>query len=41
MNSAAPGKIGLMQVAGFAIGAENAGTYIHNSFVKPMVMNEY
>ena len=41
MNSAAPSQIGLMQVAGFAIGAEIAGTYIYNSFVKPMALNEY
>ena len=41
MNSGAPGQIGLMQIASFAIGAEIAGTYIYNSFVKPMAMNEY
>ena len=41
MNSGAPSQIGLMQVAGFAIGAEIAGTYIYNSFVKPMAMQEY
>ena len=41
MNSGVPGQIGLMQVAGFSIGAEIAGTYIYNSFVKLMVMNEY
>lgn len=41
MNSAAPDQIGLMQVAGFAIGAEIDGTYIYNSFVKPMTTNEY
>ena len=41
MNSAAPGQIGIMQVAGFAIGAEIAGTYIYNSFVKPMSLQEY
>ena len=39
MNGGAPGQIGLMQVAGFAIGAKIAGTYIYNSFVKPT--NEY
>ena len=41
MNSGAPSQIGLMQVAGFAIGAELAGTYIYNAFVKPMTLNEY
>ena len=41
MNSGAPGQIGLMQVAGFAIGAEIAGTYFYNLFVKPMAINEY
>ena len=38
MNSAAPGQIGIIQVAGFAIRTEIAGTYIYNSFVKPMDM---
>ena len=41
MNNGAPAQIGLMQVAGFAIGAEIAGTCIYNSFVKPMALNEY
>ena len=41
MNSTAPSQIGLMQVAGFAISAELAGTYIYNTFVKPMTLNEY
>ena len=41
MNSGAPGQIGLMQVAGFTTGAEIAGTCICNSFVKPMILNEY
>lgn len=41
MNSTAPSQIGLMQVAGYAIGAEIAGTYTYNSFVKPMAMHEY
>ena len=41
MNSAAPEKIELMAVVGFAIGAEIAGTYIYNSFVKSIAMNEY
>ena len=41
MNSGAPGQIGLMQVAEFAIGADIAGTYIYNLFIKPMAMNEY
>ena len=41
MNNGAPSQIGLMQIAGFAIGAEIAGTYIYNSFVKPMALNEY
>lgn len=40
-NSAASGQIGLMQVAGFAIEAEITGTYIYNSFVEHMAMNEY
>ena len=30
MNNKAPGQIGLMQVAGFAIGAEIFGSYIYN-----------
>ena len=34
MNNKAPGQIGLMQIAGFAIGAEIAGTCVYNSFVK-------
>jgi hypothetical protein len=41
MNNGAPSQIGIMQIAGFAIGAEIAGTYIYNSFVKPMALNEY
>ena len=41
MNNGAPGQIGLIQVAGFAIGAEIAGFYIYNSFVMPMATNEY
>ena len=41
MNNGAPEQIGLMQIAGFAIGAEITGTYIYNSFVKPMALNEY
>ena len=41
MNSAAPGQVGLMQIAGFAIGAEVAGSYIYNAFIKPMAMQEY
>jgi hypothetical protein len=41
MNSGAPSQIGLLSVAGFALGAEFAGPYIYNSFVKPMAMNEY
>ena len=40
MNSGAPGQIDLMQVAGFAIGAEIAGTYIYNSVVKPLLLKE-
>ena len=41
MNNGAPSQMGIMQIAGFAIGAEIAGTYIYNSFVKPMALNEY
>ena len=40
MNSGAPGQIGLMQITDSAIGAEVMGTYIYNSFVKPMALNE-
>ena len=41
MNSGAPSQIGLMQVAGFAVGAEIVGSYIYNSFVKPISLQEY
>ena len=41
MNSGAPGQIGIMQVASFAIGAEVFGSHIYNAFVKPMAMQEY
>ena len=41
MNNGAPSQMGIMQIAGFAIGAEIAGSYIFNNFVKGMAMNEY
>ena len=40
MNSGVPGQIGIMQIAGFAIGAEVLGSYIYNNFVK-QTMQEY
>ena len=40
MNSGAPSQIGLMRIAGFALGAEVFGSYIYNNFVK-QTMQEY
>ena len=38
MNSAVPSQIGIMKVAGFAIGSTIAGTYIYNSFLRPITL---
>ena len=39
MNSTLPGELGMMQIAGWAIGAEVLGSYIYDSVINPMIVS--
>ena len=39
MNSTLPGELGMMQIAGWAIGAEFLGSYIYDSVINPMIVS--
>ena len=39
MNSTLPGELGMIQIAGWAIGTEVLGSYIYDSVINPMIVS--